>query len=142
MHTGWSYKLVPLAAMQIPEDFEHRTTAIAESIIAVCDLILAGWPDTDIVLSAVLVGGVRGDWPGEKRNWTLPNRSDNRKLSHSNPLLLVFNLLSDCTHSQFNHKQMLIQTWVNYVIHLSYLIWHRYMRIVRAQLLLPALKSG
>lgn len=63
-----------ISALQLPEDFDHRTTAIAESIIAVCDLILAAWPDTDIVLSAVLVGGVRGDWPGESRNWTLPNR--------------------------------------------------------------------
>lgn len=61
--------------LQIPEDFRFRTTAIAESIIAVCELILAAWPETDLVVSAVLVGGVRGDWPGESRNWTLPNRS-------------------------------------------------------------------
>lgn len=61
-------------SVQIPEDFEPRTSAIAASIISVCDLVLAAWPDTELVLSGVLVGGVRGDWKGETRNWTLPNR--------------------------------------------------------------------
>lgn len=59
--------------VQIAEDPRLRPGAVAASIITVCNLIHATWPDTHILLAGVLVGGVRGDW-GEGRSHKLPNR--------------------------------------------------------------------
>ena len=51
-----------------------RPAAVAASIISICNLIRATWPDTHLLLAGVLVGGIRGDWPGETRSHRLPNR--------------------------------------------------------------------
>ena len=59
--------------VQIAEDPRLRPGAVAASIITVCNLIHATWPDTHILLAGVLVGGLRGDW-GEGRSHKLPNR--------------------------------------------------------------------
>ncbi|KAL3143758.1 H/ACA snoRNP pseudouridylase subunit [Trebouxia sp. C0010 RCD-2024] len=58
---------------QVAEDPRLRPGAVAASIITVCNLIHATWPDTHILLAGVLVGGLRGDW-GEGRSHKLPNR--------------------------------------------------------------------
>ena len=64
---------VSILLMQLPEDPRMRPAAVAACIISICNLILATWPDTPLLLSGVLVGGVRGDW-GEPRSYKLPNR--------------------------------------------------------------------
>lgn len=51
-----------------------RPAAVASSIISICILIRATWPETNLLVAGVLVGGVRGDWKGEPRSHKLPNR--------------------------------------------------------------------
>ena len=58
---------------QLAEDPQLCAGAVAASIISICNLIHATWPDTSILLAGVLVGGLRGD-NGEARSHKLPNR--------------------------------------------------------------------
>ncbi len=62
-----------VVGMQLVSKNEEISSGVAASIITICTLIRAAWPESDILLSGVLVGGIRGP-PGARPDPMLPNR--------------------------------------------------------------------